>query len=153
MNFHHISVMPQETVSGLVTNRDGIYVDCTLGGAGHSHLIADMLSEKGRLIGIDQDESAIAAATERLQDCHCQVSIVQNNFRNLEQVLQEQSAQQVDGVLFDLGVSSHQLDTAERGFSYMQDAPLDMRMDQQARLSAYDVVNSYDEAELNRIFK
>lgn len=100
MNFHHISVMPQETVSGLVTNRDGIYVDCTLGGAGHSHLIADMLSEKGRLIGIDQDESAIAAATERLQDCHCQVSIVQNNFRNLEQVLQEQSAQQVDGVLF-----------------------------------------------------
>ncbi len=153
MNFHHISVMPQETVSGLVTNRDGIYVDCTLGGAGHSHLIADMLSEKGRLIGIDQDESAIAAATERLQDCHCQVSIVQNNFRNLEQVLQEQSVQQVDGVLFDLGVSSHQLDTAERGFSYMQDAPLDMRMDQQARLSAYDVVNSYDEAELNRIFK
>ena len=151
MNFHHISVMPQETVSGLVTNRDGIYVDCTLGGAGHSHLIADMLSEKGRLIGIDQDESAIAAATERLQDCHCQVSIVQNNFRNLEQVLQEQSAQQVDGVLFDLGVSSHQLDTAERGFSYMQDAPLDMRMDQQARLSAYDVVNNYDEAELNRI--
>ena len=83
MNFHHISVMPQETVSGLVTNRDGIYVDCTLGGAGHSHLIADMLSEKGRLIGIDQDESAIAAATERLQDCHCQVSIVQNNFRIL----------------------------------------------------------------------
>ena len=153
MNFHHISVMPQETVSGLVTNRDGIYVDCTLGGAGHSHLIADMLSEKGRLIGIDQDESAIAAATERLQDCDCQVSIVQNNFRNLEQVLQEQSAQQVDGVLFDLGVSSHQLDTAERGFSYMQDAPLDMRMDQQARLSAYDVVNNYDEAELNRIFK
>lgn len=153
MNFHHISVMPQETVSGLVTNRDGIYVDCTLGGAGHSHLIADMLSEKGRLIGIDQDESAIAAATERLQDCHCHVSIVQNNFRNLEQVLQEQSAQQVDGVLFDLGVSSHQLDTAERGFSYMQDAPLDMRMDQQARLSAYDVVNNYDEAELNRIFK
>ena len=128
MNFHHISVMPQETVSGLVTNRDGIYVDCTLGGAGHSHLIADMLSEKGRLIGIDQDESAIAAATERLRDCHCQVSIVQNNFRNLEQVLQEQSAQQVDGVLFDLGVSSHQLDTAERGFSYMQDAPLDMRI-------------------------
>lgn len=153
MNFHHISVMPQETVSGLVTNRDGIYVDCTLGGAGHSHLIADMLSEKGRLIGIDQDESAIAAATERLQDCHCRVSIVQNNFRNLEQVLQEQSTQQVDGVLFDLGVSSHQLDTAERGFSYMQDAPLDMRMDQQARLSAYDVVNSYDEADLNRIFK
>ena len=151
MNFHHISVMPQETVSGLVTNRDGIYVDCTLGGAGHSHLIADMLSEKGRLIGIDQDESAIAAATERLQDCHCQVSIVQNNFRNLEQVLQEQSAQQVDGVLFDLGVSSHQLDTAERGFSYMQDAPLDMRMDASAPLSAREVVNEWSYEELRRI--
>lgn len=153
MNFHHISVMPQETVSGLVTNRDGIYVDCTLGGAGHSHLIADMLTEKGRLIGIDQDESAIAAATERLKDCRCQVAIVQDNFRNLEQILQKQSAEQVDGVLFDLGVSSHQLDTAERGFSYMQDAPLDMRMNQHGDFSAYDVVNTYDEDELNRIFK
>ena len=154
MNFHHISVMPQETVSGLVTNRDGIYVDCTLGGAGHSHLIADMLSEKGRLIGIDQDESAIAAATERLQDCHCQVSIVQNNFRNLEQVLQEQSAQQVDGVLFDLGVSSHQLDTAERGFTYRdENAPLDMRMDQRQTQTASDIVNGYSENDLYRIIR
>ena len=153
MNFHHISVMPQETVSGLVTNRDGIYVDCTLGGAGHSHLIADMLTEKGHLIGIDQDEAAIAAATERLQDCRCQISIVQNNFSHLDQILKEQSIEQVDGILFDLGVSSHQLDTAERGFSYMQDAPLDMRMNQQGELSAYDVVNTYAEDELNRIFK
>ena len=153
MEFHHISVMPQETVQGLVTRRDGIYVDCTLGGAGHSHMIADMLSPEGRLIGIDQDEAAIAAATERLSDCHCQVDIVRSNFSQLGKVLEDLQVPQVDGVLFDLGVSSHQLDTAERGFSYMQDAPLDMRMNQDAPLSAYDVVNSYDVDELNRIFK
>ena len=153
MEFHHISVMPQETVQGLVTRRDGIYVDCTLGGAGHSHMIADMLSPEGRLIGIDQDEAAIAAATERLSDCHCQVDIVKSNFSQLGTVLEDLQVPQVDGVLFDLGVSSYQLDTAERGFSYMQDAPLDMRMNQDAPLSAYDVVNSYDVDELNRIFK
>ncbi|MGM9539917.1 16S rRNA (cytosine(1402)-N(4))-methyltransferase RsmH [Anaerovibrio sp.] len=153
MEFHHISVMPEETVSGLVTSRDGIYVDCTLGGAGHSRLVADMLTEKGRLVGIDQDASAIAAAEERLSDCRCRVDIVKSNFSNLEAVLADLSIDRVDGVLFDLGVSSHQLDTADRGFSYMQDAPLDMRMNQQAELSAYDVVNGYDEKELNRIFK
>ncbi len=153
MEFHHISVMPQETVQGLVTRRDGIYVDCTLGGAGHSHMIADMLSPEGRLIGIDQDEAAITTATERLADCSCQVDIVRSNFSQLGKVLEDLQAPQVDGVLFDLGVSSHQLDTAERGFSYMQDAPLDMRMNQDAPLSAYDVVNSYDVDELNRIFK
>ena len=128
-------------------------MDCTLGGAGHSHMIADMLSPEGRLIGIDQDEAAIAAATERLSDCHCQVDIVRSNFSQLGKVLEDLQVPQVDGVLFDLGVSSHQLDTAERGFSYMQDAPLDMRMNQDAPLSAYDVVNSYDVDELNRIFK
>ena len=153
MEFHHISVMPQETVQGLVTRLEGIYVDCTLGGAGHSHMIADMLSPEGRLIGIDQDEAAIAAATERLSDCHCQVDIVRSNFSQLGTVLEDLQVPEVDGVLFDLGVSSHQLDTAERGFSYMQDAPLDMRMNQDAPLSAYDVVNSYDVDELNRIFK
>ncbi len=153
MEFHHISVMPEETVSGLVTDRDGIYVDCTLGGAGHSRLIADMLTEKGRLVGIDQDTAAIAAARERLADCRCRVDIVKSNFSNLDAVLTDLGIDRVDGVLFDLGVSSHQLDTADRGFSYMQDAPLDMRMNQQADLSAYDVVNGYDEKELNRIFK
>lgn len=153
MEFHHISVMPSETVKGLVTNIDGTYVDCTLGGAGHSHLIADLLSERGRLIGIDQDEQAIAAATERLADVHCRVDIVHSNFSRLETILAEQNAQLVDGVVFDLGVSSHQIDTVERGFSYMQDAPLDMRMDPEADFSAYDVVNTYDAAELNRIFK
>ena len=153
MEFHHISVMPEETVSGLVTSRDGIYVDCTLGGAGHSRLIADMLTEKGRLVGIDQDVAAIGAAKERLADCRCRVDIVKSNFSKLEAVLADLGIDKVDGVLFDLGVSSHQLDTADRGFSYMQDAPLDMRMNQQAEFSAYDVVNSYDAQELNRIFK
>ncbi len=153
MEFHHISVMPQETVKGLVTRLDGIYVDCTLGGAGHSHMIADMLTPEGRLIGIDQDEAAILTATERLSDCRCQVDIVRSNFSQLGKVLEDLQVAEVDGVLFDLGVSSHQLDTAERGFSYMQDAPLDMRMNQDAPLSAYDVVNTYDVEELNRIFK
>ena len=153
MEFHHISVMPEETVSGLVTSRDGIYVDCTLGGAGHSRLIADMLTAEGRLVGIDQDTAAIETARERLADCRCRVDIVKSNFSRLENVLAELGIDKVDGVLFDLGVSSHQLDTADRGFSYMQDAPLDMRMNQQAEFSAYDVVNGYDADELNRIFR
>lgn len=152
-DFHHISVMPEETVNGIITDLSGIYVDCTLGGAGHSKMIADRLEKDGRLIGIDQDLSAIAAATERLADCRCQVDIVNDNFSNLEDILVRQNADKVDGILFDLGVSSHQLDTADRGFSYMQDAPLDMRMNQQTDFSAYDVINSYDLGELCRIFK
>lgn len=152
-DFHHISVMPEETVNGIITDLSGIYVDCTLGGAGHSKMIADRLQSDGRLIGIDQDLSAIAAATERLADCKCRVDIVNDNFSNLENILVGQDADKVDGILFDLGVSSHQLDTADRGFSYMQDAPLDMRMNQQTDFSAYDVINSYDLEELCRIFK
>ncbi|WP_294521909.1 16S rRNA (cytosine(1402)-N(4))-methyltransferase RsmH [uncultured Anaerovibrio sp.] len=152
-DFHHISVMPEETVNGIITDLSGIYVDCTLGGAGHSKMIADRLEKDGRLIGIDQDLSAIAAATERLADCKCRVDIVNDNFSNLENILVGQDADKVDGILFDLGVSSHQLDTADRGFSYMQDAPLDMRMNQQTDFSAYDVINSYDLEELCRIFK
>lgn len=151
--FHHVSVMPEETVNGLVTNLSGTYVDCTLGGAGHSQIIADKLNEDGRLIGIDQDTAAIAAATERLAGVKCHVNIVKANFSNLETILREQDAEEIDGILFDLGVSSHQLDTAERGFSYMQDAPLDMRMNQQAEFSAYDIINKYDLDELCRIFK
>ena len=153
MEFHHISVMLEETVKGLVTNKDGIYVDCTLGGAGHSSRIASLLTEKGRLIGIDQDPAAIAAAEERLKDFPCKVDIVHSNFSRLGEILEEQGATSVDGVVFDLGVSSHQIDTAERGFSYIQDAPLDMRMNPEADFSAYDVVNGYEETELNRIFK
>ena len=151
-DFHHVSVMLEETVRGLVTDPDGTYVDCTLGGAGHSHRIAEMLTPAGRIIGIDQDEEAIAAARERLQDVSCRVDIVHDNFRHLEQILQAQNATQVAGVVFDLGVSSHQIDTPERGFSYIQDAPLDMRMDPEADFSACDVVNTYSEADLNRIF-
>lgn len=152
MDFHHVSVMLEETVRGLVTDPAGIYVDCTLGGAGHSRRITELLSPEGRLIGLDQDEAAIAAAKERLAGAGCRVDIVHSNFRHLDKVLQELGVETVTGVLFDLGVSSHQIDTAERGFSYMQDAPLDMRMDPEAGLSAYDVVNTYSEAELDRIF-
>ena len=150
--FHHVSVLLEESVRGLVTATDGTYVDCTLGGGGHSHRIAEMLAPAGRIIGIDQDSEAIAAASERLADVSCHIDIVHDNFRNLEHILAEQEAPLVDGVLFDLGVSSHQLDDAARGFSYMQDAPLDMRMDESAALSAYDVVNTYSEEELDRIF-
>ena len=152
MDFHHISVMLEETVSALVTDPGGTYVDCTLGGAGHSRRIAEMLTPEGRLIGLDQDEAAIAAARERLAGFGCRVDIVHTNFRNLDKVLQELGVTEVSGVLFDLGVSSHQIDTAERGFSYMQDAPLDMRMNPEAGFSAYDVVNTYSEDELSRIF-
>ena len=152
MEFHHISVMLEETVKGLVTNKEGTYVDCTLGGAGHSRRIAELLEPAGRIIGIDQDEEAIAAARVRLSDVRCRVDIVHSNFRNLESILESEQAPLVDGVVFDLGVSSHQIDTAERGFSYMHDAPLDMRMDPEATFSAYDVVNTYSEQDLNRIF-
>ena len=152
MEFHHVSVMLEETVQGLVTDPQGTYVDCTLGGGGHSHRIAELLAPEGRLIGLDQDEAAIRAATERLADVGCRVEIVHSNFRHLAKVLNELGVEQVDGVVFDLGVSSHQIDTAERGFSYMQDAPLDMRMDPEAALSAYEVVNTYSQEELARIF-
>lgn len=153
-HFHHISVLPEETIAGLVTDPDGIYVDATLGGAGHSGRIVERLSSKGRLIGIDQDEDAIAAAKERL---HARpegprIDVVRSNFSHLPSVLAALGVDRVGGVLFDLGVSSHQLDTAERGFSYMRDAPLDMRMDRRSKLSAYDVVNTYGEEELTRIF-
>ena len=152
MEFHHVSVMPQETIQGLLTNKSGIYVDCTLGGAGHSGRIAEQLTPEGRIIGIDQDDEAIAAATAHLAGSKCRVDIVHDNFSHLDKILEEQGAPLVDGILFDLGVSSHQIDDAERGFSYMQDAPLDMRMDPAQPLSAEDIINEWDEAELNRIF-
>lgn len=148
MEFHHISVLMEETIKGLVTDPGGIYVDCTLGGAGHARRIAAALSEKGRLIGIDQDPAAIAAAKERLAGVRCQVDIIRDNFKNLDGVLTQLGVSSVQGVLFDLGVSSHQLDIPERGFSYKQDAPLDMRMDPKARLTAKMVLNSYAEDEL-----
>ncbi len=152
MDFHHVSVMLEEAVGGLVTDPVGTYVDCTLGGAGHSRRITELLAPEGRLVGLDQDEAAIAAARERLAGAGCRVDIVHTNFRNLEGVLQELGVAEVTGVLFDLGVSSPQIDNPERGFSYMQDALLDMRMNPEAGFSAYDVVNTYSEDELDRIF-
>lgn len=152
MKFRHESVMPNEIVTGLLTDTAGIYVDCTLGGAGHAFRIAEKLQKTGRIIGIDRDADAIDAAREKLADAACRIDIVRGNFSRLDDILSAQNAELVDGVLFDLGVSSHQIDTSERGFSYMRDAKLDMRMDTSQKFSAYDVVNGYDEKELVRIF-
>lgn len=152
MEFHHVSVLPKETLEALQIRPDGIYVDCTLGGAGHAGRIAAQLSPAGWLIGIDQDETAIAAAQERLSSAACRVSLVRDNFRHLSEILAAEGVAGADGIVFDLGISSPQIDTAERGFSYMQDAPLDMRMDRRAERSAHTVVNEYTADELTEIF-
>ena len=136
MDFHHVSVLLSETLDGLAIKPDGTYVDCTLGGGGHSHAIGERLSSKGMIVGLDQDVAALEAASQRLSDLSCQVKVIQTNFSNLKQALQESGIYKVDGFVFDLGVSSHQLDTADRGFSYMQDGPLDMRMNQSGSLTA-----------------
>ena len=148
MDFTHVSVLLKECIDWLVTDSEGIYVDCTLGGAGHSSEIVSHLSDKGRLIGIDQDDDALAAASERLKDARCRVDIVRANFKDLKPVLRKLDIENVTGVLFDLGVSSYQLDTPERGFSYMHEGPLDMRMNQDEILTADTIVNTYSEAEL-----
>lgn len=150
MQFSHRSVLPDECMEGLNIRPDGIYVDGTAGGGGHSSLIARRL-EGGRLIAIDQDEAAIAAATKRLEPWADRVSVVRSNFYEIKQVCESLGVDAIDGLLLDLGVSSYQLDTPERGFSYMADAPLDMRMDKRGALSAYDVVNGYDEDRLKKI--
>ncbi|KEI02105.1 16S rRNA (cytosine(1402)-N(4))-methyltransferase RsmH [Clostridium botulinum] len=152
MDFNHVSVLLEETIDSLNIKEDGIYVDCTLGGAGHSSHILKKLSKKGKLIGIDQDVNALKAAKERLKN-YDNVIYVHNNFYNLDSVLDDLNIEKVDGILMDLGVSSYQLDTAERGFSYMQDAMLDMRMNTEESISAYNVVNEYSEEELFRIIK
>ena len=148
MDFAHISVLLKECIDWLVTDPDGIYVDCTLGGAGHSAEIAKRLSDKGRLIGIDQDDDALAAAKKRLQGAPCRVDVVKSNFKDLTNVLRRLEVEEVTGILVDLGVSSYQLDTPERGFSYMHEGPLDMRMNRDMALTADTVVNTYSEAEL-----
>ena len=152
MAFEHKSVLLEETIDGLNMKPDGVYVDGTLGGGGHSFEIAKRL-ESGRLIGIDQDEAAILAAGERLAMFQDRVSIVRSNYSNMRQVLQGLSIHQVDGIILDLGVSSYQLDTPQRGFSYKEDAPLDMRMDTRSDMTAKDIVNHYSEMELYRIIR
>ncbi len=151
MDFHHVSVLLNETLDGLAIKPEGTYVDCTLGGGGHSHAIGERLSTEGMIVGLDQDVAALEAASKRLEDLSCQVKVIKTNFSNLKQALQEAGIHEVDGFVFDLGVSSHQLDTAERGFSYMQDGPLDMRMNQSGALTAETVVNTYSSEELYRI--
>ena len=145
MTFSHYSVLLNESIDALRIRPDGLYVDCTAGGGGHSAAIAERLSDKGRLIAIDRDPDAVKAVTERLASFSDRIEIVRSNFSSLKEIL---NGRRPDGVLIDLGVSSYQLDTAERGFSYRLDAPLDMRMDPEDPLSAYDVVNTYPEDKL-----
>ena len=152
MEFKHVSVLLNECLDALNIKEDGIYVDCTLGGAGHSLEILKRLSKEGRLIGIDQDEDALKAAKEKLKEFN-NVTYVHDNFYNIEAILQKLQIEKVDGILMDLGVSSFQLDETQRGFSYMRDAMLDMRMDRSKGISAHDVVNSYSEEQLGEVLR
>lgn len=149
--FKHISVLLDEVIDNLDIKTDGIYVDGTLGGAGHAYEICKKLGDKGQLIGFDQDEEAIHVSRERLAEFDSRVNIIKSNYVHMKQILNSQGIQKVDGILLDLGVSSRQLDSAERGFSYREDAPLDMRMDREQPITARDIINRYPEAELARI--
>ncbi|RBP61803.1 16S rRNA (cytosine1402-N4)-methyltransferase [Alkalibaculum bacchi] len=153
MELTHTSVLLEECIQGLEIKKNGIYVDCTLGGAGHSKEIGKKLGPNGTLIGIDQDDYALKKAKLRLENLSCKKNLVRDNFQNIKEVLKTLSIEKVDGILMDLGVSSFQLDDGDRGFSYNQDAPLDMRMDKRSPFSAYELVNEYDERELFRIIK
>ena len=153
MEFSHKSVLLNETIDALQIKPDGIYVDGTLGGGGHSYEICKRLSDKGRLIGIDQDAAAIEAATERLGEFKDRVTIIRSNYCEMKRQLNSIGVTAVDGIILDLGVSSYQLDTAERGFTYREDVPLDMRMDQRQARTAKDIVNDYSEMELYRIIR
>lgn len=153
MMFEHKSVLLTETIESLNIRPDGIYVDGTLGGGGHAYEVLKRLGPKGRLIGIDQDADAIRAAGERLAPFGDRVTIVRSNYRNIGEVLAGLSVEKADGIYLDLGVSSYQLDTAERGFTYRVNAPLDMRMDQRSERTAADILNDYSEAELYRVIR
>ncbi|MEG2782650.1 MAG: 16S rRNA (cytosine(1402)-N(4))-methyltransferase RsmH [Lachnospiraceae bacterium] len=153
MEFEHKSVLLEETVNGLNIKPDGIYVDGTLGGGGHAIEVCKRLSSKGIFIGIDQDAAAIEAAGERLVDFGENVTIVRSNYCDMKSKLHNMGIDKVDGILLDLGVSSYQLDTAERGFSYRVDAPLDMRMDTRQQMTAKDIVNDYSEMDLYRVIR
>ena len=153
MNFKHQSVLLEETINNLNIQPDGIYVDGTLGGGGHAFHVCSRLSEKGHFIGIDQDGAAIEAAGERLKPFGDKVTIVRSNYSDMKQVLKSLGVSGVNGIVLDLGVSSYQLDTAERGFSYRENAPLDMRMDQRQEKTARDIINGYSDMELYRIIR
>ncbi|MEG1412880.1 MAG: 16S rRNA (cytosine(1402)-N(4))-methyltransferase RsmH [Acidaminococcaceae bacterium] len=151
MEFVHKSVLLAESIDWMITARDGIYVDCTMGGAGHTKAFAQQLTAAGTIVGIDQDADAINAAEGRLTELACNVQVVQANFKNFAQALDNLGIEQIDGIFFDLGVSSYQLDTPARGFSYMQDGPLDMRMNKDSKLDAAYIINHYGAEELNDI--
>jgi 16S rRNA (cytosine1402-N4)-methyltransferase len=153
MEFNHTSVLLQETIEALNINPDGIYMDGTLGGGGHAYEVCKRLSDKGHFYGIDQDEAAISAAGGRLAEFGDKVTIIRNNYCNAREALREKGVDKVDGIVLDLGVSSYQLDTVDRGFTYKYDTPLDMRMDQRQSLTARNIVNDYDEKSLYRIIK
>ena len=153
MEFKHKSVLLNETIDGLNIKPDGIYVDGTLGGGGHAYEVCRRLGEKGSIVGIDQDAAAIEAASARFKDFGEKVTIVRSNYCDMKSKLHELGIDKVDGIVLDLGVSSYQLDTAERGFSYREDAPLDMRMDTRQKMTARDIVNDYTEADLYRVIR
>ena len=153
MEFKHIPVLFHEIMDIMAPKAGEVFVDCTLGGGGHSRGFLERMGDDGRLIGIDQDTNALKAAQDNLAEFGDRVTYVHSNYNNLDEILNQYAPDGVDGILFDIGVSSHQLDEKDRGFSYMQDAPLDMRMDQSRKFSAWDVVNTYSEDELHRIIK
>ena len=151
--FRHTSVLLEETIEALNVKPDGVYLDGTLGGGGHACEVCRRLNDQGRFYGIDQDEAAVEAAGKRLEEFGSRVTIIRDNYCNAREALREKGVECVDGIVLDLGVSSYQLDTAERGFTYKYDAPLDMRMDQRQRMTARDIVNDYDEQSLYRIIR
>ena len=153
MTFSHYSVLLKETISNLNIRKDGIYVDGTLGGGGHALEVVKQLSPKGRFFGLDQDDAAIEAAGERLSAYSDRITLIRSNYCNMQAVLAEYGVTGVDGIVLDLGVSSYQLDTEERGFSYRFDTTLDMRMDRRQELTAKEIVNTYPEMELYRIIR
>ncbi len=153
MNFKHISVLLDECIDGLNIKEDGIYVDGTLGGAGHGFAVGERLSERGCFIGFDQDKDALLASSEKLEGLSCKVKLIHANYEEMITHLHYQNIFKVDGILLDLGVSSYQLDTAERGFSYMRNAPLDMRMNQENDVSAEKILATYSQEALTRILK
>ena len=153
MEFKHTSVLLNETIDSLHIKPEGVYLDGTLGGGGHAYEVCSRLNDKGRFFGIDQDADAIAAAEKKLEQFSDKATIIRNNYCNAKEALKEYGVDKVDGIVLDLGVSSYQLDNAERGFTYNYDTPLDMRMDQRQKLTARDIVNNYEEWELYRIIR